>query len=73
MGAKQSDSATMVFARKVKAGQHEQYEEWLRSVSHATSGFDGYGGTTIIRPATNRAEFVNTAFSLAFYASCRHR
>lgn len=58
MGAKQSDSATMVFARKVERGKHEQYEEWLRSVSRATSGFDGYRGTTIIRPATDRAEYV---------------
>jgi len=58
MGGKQSGSATTVFARKVEPEQHVKCEEWLNSVSRATSDFDGYRGTTILRPATDQEEYV---------------
>jgi antibiotic biosynthesis monooxygenase (ABM) superfamily enzyme len=50
-------SATMVFSRKLGPGQHEKYEDWLGQVMAATSGFAGYGGTTLLRPAAPNEEY----------------
>jgi len=47
----------MVFARKLGPGQHQKYEDWLDRVTRATSDFVGYGGTTLLRPATPQEEY----------------
>ena len=51
-------SATTVFARKVAPNESRKYEAWLSNVSKAAAGFPGYGGTTIVRPATEQNEYV---------------
>ncbi len=58
MVGNQSGPATIVFARKVKPGQHQRYEDWLNSVSRAGADFNGYLGTIILRPVTEQEEYV---------------
>jgi antibiotic biosynthesis monooxygenase (ABM) superfamily enzyme len=49
---------TTIFARVVRPGQEAQYEDWLAEVSHASSSFAGNQGTTILRPADVREEYI---------------
>lgn len=57
MGPEKPGAATMVFARRLEPGQHDKYEDWLGRVTRATSAFAGYGGTTLLRPATPRDDY----------------
>ena len=58
ISARSAGSATTVFARKVAPKHSRRYEAWLGAVSKAAAGFPGYGGTTIVRPATEQDEYV---------------
>ena len=49
---------TTIFARVVRSGQETQYEDWLAEVSHESSSFAGNQGTTILRPADGREEYI---------------
>lgn len=49
---------TTIFARVVRPGQEPQYEEWLAGISSASSGFPGSRGTTILRPAAGREQYI---------------
>ena len=49
---------TTIFSRVVRPGHEIQYEDWLASISRASSGFAGSQGTTILRPADGRKEYV---------------
>lgn len=49
---------TTIFARQVRAGFEVQYEEWLAGISQTSSRFTGNQGTTILRPAEGRDEYI---------------
>lgn len=49
---------TTIFARQVRAGFELQYEEWLAGISRTSSSFTGNQGTTILRPAEGRDEYI---------------
>jgi antibiotic biosynthesis monooxygenase (ABM) superfamily enzyme len=49
---------TTIFARVVRPGNENQYEDWLAGISRTSSGFAGNRGTTILRPADGRKEYV---------------
>lgn len=61
--SRQSDDqptpVTTIFARVVRPGSEPQYEEWLAGISSATSEFAGNKGTTILRPAEGRDEYIS--------------
>jgi antibiotic biosynthesis monooxygenase (ABM) superfamily enzyme len=56
--ASSSSPVTTVFARRVRPGSEERYEEWLTGISRTSSGFPGNQGTTILRPGEGRDEYV---------------
>jgi antibiotic biosynthesis monooxygenase (ABM) superfamily enzyme len=43
---------TLIISDLVKRGQVEAYEAWVKGISEAVSGFEGFLGTEIIRPGT---------------------
>ncbi len=49
---------TTIFAREVRAGFEVRYEEWLAGISRTSSRFMGHQGTTILRPAEGRDEYI---------------
>ncbi len=49
---------TTIFARVVRAGFEVQYEEWLAGISRTSSRFTGNQGTTILRPAEGRDQYI---------------
>ena len=49
---------TTIFTRIVRPGHEVQYEDWLAGISRTSSGFAGNSGTTILRPAQGREEYV---------------
>ena len=49
---------TTIFARRVRPGHEAQYEAWLTGISQASSGFAGNHGTTILRPAGGREDYI---------------
>jgi antibiotic biosynthesis monooxygenase (ABM) superfamily enzyme len=49
---------TTVFSRVVRLGHEDQYEDWLAGISRTSSDFAGSRGTTILRPADGREEYV---------------
>jgi len=58
MEAESTLPVTTVFARVVRAGHESQYEEWLNGISRAAAGFAGNQGTTILRPAEGRQQYI---------------
>jgi uncharacterized protein len=44
------DGATLVVIRRIKPGQEEAYEDWLRRVIKAARAFPGYMGVTTLSP-----------------------
>lgn len=58
MSAQPSEPVTTIFARVVRAGEERRYEEWVAGISRASSGFVGNQGTTVLRPAEGRREYV---------------
>lgn len=53
-----SPPATAVFARRVRVGLEERYEQWLSGIARAASRQPGSLGTTIVRPGGTGAEYV---------------
>lgn len=49
---------TTMFARKVRPGYEQAYEEWLAGISRASSSFPGNQGSTILKPSTLRGEYI---------------
>jgi len=45
-----ADGATLVVSRRIKPGQQEAYEDWLRRVIQAARAFPGYMGVTTLSP-----------------------
>jgi len=45
-----SDNATLVVSRRIKPGQEQAYEDWLRRVIQAARAFPGYMGVTTLSP-----------------------
>lgn len=41
---------TTMFARRVRAGMEEAYEQWMRGITAEACNFPGYLGTTVLRP-----------------------
>ncbi len=46
----QSDDATLVVSRRIRPGQEQAYEGWLRRVIQAARAFPGYMGVTTLSP-----------------------
>ena len=44
------DEAVFVISRRIKQGQEEAYEDWLRRIGDATRDFPGYRGVTTLLP-----------------------
>ena len=50
---------TVVIMRKVKPGSREAFEQWASGMTPVVSRFDGYLGTTLVRPSdTAHEEYV---------------
>jgi antibiotic biosynthesis monooxygenase (ABM) superfamily enzyme len=49
---------TTIFTRVVRPGHEARYENWLSGISRASSDFAGNRGTTTLRPADGREEYV---------------
>lgn len=49
---------TTVFARRVRPGFEAQYEEWLKGITRSSAGYPGSQGTTILRPGSDRTEYI---------------
>jgi uncharacterized protein len=45
-----ADGATLVVIRRIKPGQGEAYDDWLRRAIQAARGFPGYMGVTTLSP-----------------------
>ncbi|MFT7669850.1 MAG: antibiotic biosynthesis monooxygenase (ABM) superfamily enzyme [Planctomycetota bacterium] len=56
--ASSSSPVTTIFARRVRPGSEERYEEWLAGISRSSSGFAGNQGTTILRPGEGRDDYI---------------
>ena len=44
------EGATLVVSRRIKPGQEQAYEDWLRRVIQAARAFPGYMGVTTLSP-----------------------
>lgn len=49
---------TVVVRRRVLPGLEKEFEEWLRGVIAAASGFEGHLGANVIRPRTSGEDWV---------------
>lgn len=58
MSAEPDLPVTTIFARRVRPGSEVDYEEWLAGIVRASSAFEGYQGTTVLRPGEGRSEFL---------------
>jgi antibiotic biosynthesis monooxygenase (ABM) superfamily enzyme len=45
------EPVTVVVTRRARAGREDALESWLHDVIAATAGFEGYQGSTVLRPA----------------------
>lgn len=74
-----SEPMTVVVAQQVKPGQETAYEDWIRHITTAASGYAGYLGTHVIRPQTGvRQEYViifrfDTYDHLKAWMTCQER
>lgn len=46
----QGDPVTVVVSRRARRGREEDLERWLHDVIAATARFEGYQGSTVLRP-----------------------
>lgn len=54
------ESVTVVFTHVVKPGRESDYEQWVKGISKAAAGFEGYAGISVLRPnPRERAEHVS--------------
>ena len=54
------ESVTVVFTHTVKPGCEAAYEQWVKGISKAAAGFEGYAGISVLRPnLKERAEHVS--------------
>jgi antibiotic biosynthesis monooxygenase (ABM) superfamily enzyme len=42
--------ATSIITRRVRAGKEADYEQWMDGITGEATAFDGYLGTTVLRP-----------------------
>ncbi len=42
---------TLAFSRRIRSGCESEFEAWVKDIAAAASGWPGYLGTTIMRPA----------------------
>lgn len=47
-----------IFARRIRPGAEARYEEWLSEVSRVSATFAGSHGTTILKPADGREDYI---------------
>jgi antibiotic biosynthesis monooxygenase (ABM) superfamily enzyme len=45
-----AEGATLVVSRRIKSGQEEAYEDWLRRIIQTARAFPGYMGVTTLSP-----------------------
>ncbi len=45
-----SSHVTTIISQKIKPGREEDYENWVKGISHAAQQFEGHCGVTILRP-----------------------
>ncbi len=45
-----TEGATFVVSRRIKPGQEDAYEDWLRRIIRAMRAFPGYMGVTTLSP-----------------------
>jgi uncharacterized protein len=64
-----SNRVTTIISQKVKHGREEEYENWIRGISHAAQQFEGHNGVTILRPQDcDRPEyFIILQFTSEYY------
>lgn len=53
-----TESVTTIFSREIRPGHEARYEEWLAGISNSSSKFEGNQGTTILRPAEGREQYI---------------
>jgi uncharacterized protein len=64
-----SNRVTTIISQQVKQGTEEEYENWIRGISHAAQQFEGHNGVTILRPQDcDRPEyFIILQFTSEYY------
>lgn len=53
-----TESVTTIFAREIRTGHEDRYEQWLAGISSSSAKFVGSQGTTILRPAEGREQYI---------------
>lgn len=53
-----AEPVTTIFAREIRHGHEARYEGWLAGISSSSSKFTGNQGTTILRPAEGREQYI---------------
>lgn len=58
-GAGQAKSVAFIITHTIKAGEEQRYEAWLADILGAVSGFPGYLGREIFRPAHGSSKYTS--------------
>jgi uncharacterized protein len=56
-GVASEGPVTVVVTRRVRAGQHDRYEAWLRDIGRVAGAFPGHLGITVIRPVAGARDY----------------
>lgn len=67
---------TTLFARRVRRGHEAQYERWLEGVAEAAAAFEGYRGTTTLKPSGQAPAGAHDEYLAMLHfdsAACRDR
>ena len=51
-----SEPITVIVRRTIRPDATEAFEQWLRGVIEVASGFEGFGGVEVIRPAPGQGQ-----------------
>ena len=65
------DPVTVVVSRRARRGREEELERWLHEVIAATARFEGYQGSTVLRPETDSGHDHVLVFRFATAAHLR--
>ena len=49
---------TTMIVRRVRPGKEQAYERWMGAISALAAKFEGYLGTTVLRPAEDRPSYI---------------
>jgi antibiotic biosynthesis monooxygenase (ABM) superfamily enzyme len=64
------ESVTIVVRRRAKPGKEKEFEAWVEGITNAAAQFEGYLGTSVIKPAVPGQEYV-TIFRFDTYDHLR--